>query len=101
MRLLPHSAAHNPACSRGKGDWQAGIKAASSVTFSSHKNKAIASFGAGQPQVSLSQPLKGHNSSIPGAFGPSPSGGEVRDTEAAVPRGRAWPCGLSPLLLRT
>lgn len=74
MRLLPHSAAHNPACSRGEGDWQAGIKAASSVTFSSHKNKAIASFGAGQPQGSLSQPLKGHNSSIPGPLVPPGQG---------------------------
>lgn len=37
--LLPHSAAHHSACSRGEGDGRAGIKAAGSVTFSSPPNQ--------------------------------------------------------------
>lgn len=61
LSLLPLSAAHHSTGSRGERGWRTGIKALRSVTFSSHKNKAMASFGAGQPQVALSQSQWGHS----------------------------------------
>lgn len=61
MYLLPHSAAHHSACSRGEGDGRAGIKAAGSVTFSSpqpKKKRWRHLEPSPQPQVSLPHPKR-------------------------------------------